>query len=208
MDTEWIDIAWDYTDKTINEKRKALDITNDADKKYSSLFQNIFRLEFYRRDMPSLGYQDVTIENILSDADSINSIIDIFDTLYSIHKNEGFNELWYKYFYFDDQVVGQDEKIRLFWKQKRMPVFELALNGALSVPETVYLYSEFLLYQKVYDENTKEKTINQWTVNKEFISIVFTTLVSSNSFSPFFQMFFLTPDCFFRCSYFHFPCEG
>lgn len=159
MDTEWIDIAWDYTDKTINEKRKALDITNDADKKYSSLFQNIFRLEFYRRDMPSFGYQDVTIENILSDEESINSIIDIFDTLYSIHKNEGFNELWYKYFYFDDQVIGQDEKIRLFWKQKRMPVFELALNGALSVPETVYLYSEYLLFKKGYDENTTKRCL-------------------------------------------------
>lgn len=159
MDTVWIDIAWDYTDKTIDDKHKALDITNDADKKYSSLFQNIFRLEFYRRDMPYLGYQDVTIENILSDEESINRIIDIFDTLHAIHKYEGFSELWYKYFYFDDQVTGQDDKIRLFWKQKRMSVFELALNGTLSVPETVYLYSEYLLYQKRYDENTTKRCL-------------------------------------------------
>ena len=159
MDTEWVDIAWDYTDKTINDKRKPLDITNDADKKYSTLFQNIFRLEFYRRNMPSNENQEPTIQNILSDEESINSIIDIFNTLYTIHKKEGFNELWYKYFYFTDDVVGKDDIIRLFWKQKRMSVFELALNSSLSVPETVYLYSEYLLYKKKYDDQTTKRCL-------------------------------------------------
>ena len=147
MDTKWVDIVWDYTDKTISNKRNTLDITNDADKKFYILFQNIFRLEFYYRDMPSLGFQEPTIQNILSDEDSIKSIIDIFDTLYAIHKNIGFKEAWFKYFYFDDDVVGKENFIRLFWKQKRMSVFEFALNGTLSVPEIVYLYSEYLLYK-------------------------------------------------------------
>ena len=159
MDTEWVDIAWDYTDKTINDKRKPLDITNDADKKYSTLFQNIFRLEFYRRNLPSQGCLEPTIHNILSDEESIKSIIDIFNTLYAIHKEVGFNELWFKYFYFTDDVVGKDDFIRLFWKQKRMSVFELALSGSLSVPETVYLYSEYLLYKKSYDEQTTRRCL-------------------------------------------------
>lgn len=159
MDTEWVDIPWDYTDKTITDKRKTLDITNDFDEKYATLFQNIFRLEFYRRDLPSVGYKEPSIQDILSDEESINCVIDIFDTLYKIHKAEGFNGLWYKYFYFDDAIVGRDDLIRLFWKQKRMSVFELAINGLLTVPETVYLYSEYLLYKKNYDENTMKRCL-------------------------------------------------
>ncbi|MDO4510321.1 MAG: DUF262 domain-containing protein [Bacteroidales bacterium] len=152
MDTEWIDMAWDYTDKTINEKRKALDITNETDTKYSSLFANVFRLEYYRKDLQSKGCEEPTIENVLSDEEGIKSVMDILDTLHSIHKNGGFDDLWNKYFYFSDDIIGEDNKIRLFWKQKRCSVFELALNGALSVPEMVYLYSGYLLYKKKYDE--------------------------------------------------------
>ena len=159
MDTEWIDIVWDYTDKTINERRRELDITNDADKKYSNLFQNIFRLEFYRRNLPASGYSEADIPTILSDSDSIENVIEIFDTLYSIHKNEGFDGFWSKYFYFSDDVVGRDGLIRLFWKQKRMSVFELALNGMLTVPETVYLYSLYLIHKAGYDELTAKRCL-------------------------------------------------
>ena len=58
MDTEWIDIIWDYTDKTLENKRVSLDITQEADKKYSTLFNNVFRLEFYHRNLLSLGQKD------------------------------------------------------------------------------------------------------------------------------------------------------
>ena len=159
MDTEWIDIVWDYTDKAITDKRNALDITNEADKKFSILFQNIFKLEFYRRDLSSLNIQESSIRNILSDEGSIKSVMDIFDTFYSIHKKIGFKKLWYEYFYFDDDVVGKDNYIRLFWKQKRMSVFELALSGTLSVPEMVYFYSVYLLYKKGYDKDTTKRCL-------------------------------------------------
>ena len=57
------------------QKTNALDITNDADKKYSILFQNIFKLEFIAVIyVPSLGYQEPTIQNILSDADNIYNL--------------------------------------------------------------------------------------------------------------------------------------
>lgn len=62
----------------------------------------------------------------------------MFNTLYKIHKNEGFDKLWFKYFYFSDSVVGRDDSIRLFWSRKRSSVFELAMLGDLTVPEIVY----------------------------------------------------------------------
>ena len=159
MDTKWIDIVWDYTDKTINDKRQPLDITNNADMKYSMLFHNIFRVEYYRRNLGAEGLEEQDINSIFKDEEGINSVIDMFDTLYSIHKNEGFNALWFKYFYFNEDVVGNDNVIRLFWKQKHSSVFELAMQGELSVPEVVYMYSMYLLYKKKADENSIKRCL-------------------------------------------------
>ena len=159
MDTKWIDIVWDYTDKAINDKRQPLDITNDANTKYSMLFHNIFRVEFYRRNLGVSGLEEQDINSMLKDKEGVTSVIDMFDVLYSIHKNEGFKALWYKYFYFSEDVVGNDNLIRLFWKQKHSSVFELAMLGELSVPEVVYMYSMYLLYKKGTDENSMKRCL-------------------------------------------------
>lgn len=152
MDTKWIDIVWDYTDKTINDKRQPLDITNDADTKYSMLFHNMFRVEYYRRNLGADGLEEQDINNIFKNTEGVASVIDMFDTLYSIHKKEGFNGLWYKYFYFSGDTIGDDSSIRLFWQQKQSSVFELAMQGELSVPEVVYMYLMYLLYKNGTDE--------------------------------------------------------
>lgn len=159
LDTKWIDIVWDYTDKTINDKRQPLNITNDADTKYFMLFHNIFRVEYYRRNLGASGLNEQDINSIFKDTEGITSVIDMLDTLYSIHKNEGFDALWYKYFYFSEDTVGDDDLIRLFWKQKHSSVFELALQGELSVPEVVYLYSMYLLYKKGADEDSMKRCL-------------------------------------------------
>ena len=159
LDTKWIDIVWDYTDKTINDKRQPLNITNDADTKYFMLFHNIFRVEYYRRNLGASGLNEQDINSIFKDTEGITSVIDMLDTLYSIHKNEGFDALWYKYFYFSEDTVGDDDLIRLFWKQKHSSVFELALQGELSVPEVVYLYSMYLLYKKGTDEDSMKRCL-------------------------------------------------
>lgn len=159
MDTKWIDIVWDYTNKTINDKRQPLDITNDADMKYSMLFHNIFRVEYYRRNLGAGGLDEQNINSIFKDTEGVIGVMDIFDTLYSIHKNKGFDDLWYKYFYFSEDTVGDDNLIRLFWKQKHSSVFELAMQGELSVPEVVYMYSMCLLYKNGADEDSMKRCL-------------------------------------------------
>jgi len=159
MDTKWIDIVWDYTDKTINDKRKPLDITNDADAKYGMLFHNIFRVEYYRRNLGAGGLEEQDINSIFKDAEGVAGVMDMFDILYEIHKNGGFDSLWYKYFYFKEDTVGEDSLIRLFWKQKQSSVFELAMQGELSVPEVVYMYSMYLLYKKSSDEVSTKRCL-------------------------------------------------
>jgi len=159
MDTKWIDIVWDYTNKTINDKRQPLDITNDADMKYSMLFHNIFRVEYYRRNLGAGGLDEQNINSIFKDTEGVIGVMDIFDTLYSIHKNKGFDDLWYKYFYFSEDTVGDDNLIRLFWKQKHNSVFELAMQGELSVPEVVYMYSMCLLYKNGADEDSMKRCL-------------------------------------------------
>lgn len=150
IDSKWIDIVWDHTIKTISSDRTALDITTDADKMYAMLFQNLFNLEFYRRDLSNSGCKEPTIENILGDKNGVNEIISLLDFLYDLHKNGGFDDYWNSYFYFEDKVVGNDERIRLFWKNtnKWKSVFELALYGELTVPERVYFYACYLLHKK------------------------------------------------------------
>ena len=169
MDTQWVDIAWDYTDKNINSRRTALDITNDADKRYSMLFTNIFWLEFYRRNLLEQDKKEPTIELILDSRDNIQSVINLFDTLYSIHKDDNsdtlhsiqktkFDTLWNQYLYTDEVVVGREDKIRLFGRQKRS-VFEDALYKELTVPEMVYFYTFYLLQKNNCDENTCKRCL-------------------------------------------------
>ena len=158
MDTQWVDIAWDYTDKTITGRRTALDITNEVDKKYSMLFKNIFWLESYRRKLMEQVEDDPTIELIMDSKDNIQSVIDLFDTLYGIHKNITFNALWDRYLYADENVVGKDNKVRLFGRQKRS-VFEDALYKELTVPETVYFFSFYLLQRNGCDEETYKRCL-------------------------------------------------
>ena len=151
MDTKWIDIIWDYTVKTV----KSLDVTNNADQMYATLFHNILRLEFYRRNLGEKEFGKHDINNILGDKSRIDDIKEMFDTLHAIHKsNNGFSKLWEKFFYFSDNVTGADDKIRLFWEQKQKSVFELALTGELTNQELVYLYAFLSLYQKQTDDAT------------------------------------------------------
>ena len=152
MDNEWIDIIWEYSDKEISKNRVQLDVTNEVDTKYSMLFHNIFRLEFFRRGLYESDKEDFNYNLLLSDAEGIKTVEEIFESLYSIHKGGGFKELWSKYFYFCDDVVGKDSSIRLFWKKYRNSVFEIALTNELSVPEIVYFYSMYLLYKNKADD--------------------------------------------------------
>lgn len=153
MDTRWIDIVWDYTDKTLSDRRPQIDVTNDADVKYAMLFHNIFRLEYFRRGLYQNDKEELDYSVLLSDAQGIESIGEIFETLYTIHKEIGYKELWDKYFYFSDDVIGKDDSIRLFWKKKRESVFEIALTDELSVPEIVYFYAMYLLFKNKVEES-------------------------------------------------------
>lgn len=150
MDTRWVDIAWHYTDKTLTDKRIQLDVTNEADTKYSMLFQNIFRLEYFRRGLFQGEKEDIKLVTILSSKEDIESVVDIFETLYEIHTTIGFDNQWAKYFYFEDCIIGKDEKVRLFWKQKhdQKSVFETALTDELPVQGLVYFYAMYLLYKQ------------------------------------------------------------
>ncbi len=160
MDTKWIDIVWDYTDKTINDKRRPLDITNDADTMYYRLFQNIFRVEYYRRNLVAGRLEEQDINSIFNDREGIESVMDFFHTLYSIHKNEGFKDLWEKCFYIREDVVGDDSLIRLFFWRQKSSVFELAMQEKqLSVPEVVYLYSMYLLYKKGTNDDSMKRCL-------------------------------------------------
>jgi hypothetical protein len=85
----------------------------------------------------------------------------MFDTMSTIQKTSGITDYLKQYFYFDDNVIGQDSLIRLFWlrQQSRKPVFYLAMDGDLSVPETVYFYTIYLLNKHKKDELTSLKCL-------------------------------------------------
>lgn len=155
MDNQWIDIVWAYTNQEISDKRKALDVTNEADQKYDMLFYNILLIEKYRRNL-----QIFDIASILSDRDAINAVMDLFNFFYDIHKNKGgFAAYFNEYFYFADEKTGMDDKIRLFWQKKKSPVFEFAMLRELTVAEVVYLYALYLLHSKQKDSDISRRCL-------------------------------------------------
>ena len=162
IDTEWIDIVWDYTNKDINSDRTPIDVTNEADLRYSMLFRNIFRIEYYRRNSGGKEPIEPNVKSVFCDEEGIRSVMDMLNTLHQIHfENGGFAALWGKYFYFGDkgEVVGRGDSIRTFWSQKRTSVFELAMQGELTIPESVYLYSMYLLQKSEADDTSKKRCL-------------------------------------------------
>lgn len=162
IDTEWIDIVWGYTDKDVSNGRIPLAVTNDADSRYSMLFHNIFLIEYYRRNPGGKESIEPNVKSVFCDEEGIKSVMDIFETLRQIYTNGGsFGALWGHYFYFGDkgEVIGRDNSIRLFWDKKRNSIFELAMQGELTIPERVYLYSMYLLQKSEADYSSKKRSL-------------------------------------------------
>lgn len=162
IDTEWIDIVWGYTNKDVSNGRIPLAVTNEADSRYSMLFHNIFLIEYYRRNPGGKESIEPNVKSVFCDEEGIKSVMDIFETLRQIYTNDGsFGALWGHYFYFGDkgEVIGRDAPIRLFWDKKRDSIFELAMQGELTIPERVYLYSMYLLQKSEADYSSKKHSL-------------------------------------------------
>lgn len=148
LDNSWMDIVWDYANPDVNgEGERRDEIVNRADDGYMQLINNILRLELFRRNIEPSKNRPATIDEIFTDKQAVDQIVSILDTISNIHKSEGgITENWEKYFYFSEAVIGEDNKIRLFWDSKnRKPVIHLALERDLSVPELIYFYALHLI---------------------------------------------------------------
>ncbi len=159
IDNEWMDILWDYAN--LFEYENDADLIKKADDGFMNLLNNIFRIELFRRGIETSTKRNALIEEIITDEESISRIISILDTLSDIHKNGGIESHWQQYFYFSNNVVGEDDKIRLFWRQEQSqkPVFHLAIDRELSVPEIVYFYALYRLKSTDTDFETSFRSL-------------------------------------------------
>ena len=149
IDNEWMDVLWTYANNCETD-----DVVRKADEGFMHLFDNIFRLELFRRGIETKNDRHIKdISEIVSDEESLDRIIDILDTIQKTQETWGIAEYWYNYFYFSESLCGNSEKIRLFWQLKRSqkPVFHLAMDGDLSVPELIYFYAIYLLVSQDKD---------------------------------------------------------
>lgn len=159
IDNEWMDIIWDYANQFDYEEDSTLIMKADAG--YMNLLSNIFRIELFRRGIEPSTNRHATIDEIITDENSIRQIISILDNLSDIHVNGGISDFWQNYFYFSDNVIGRDDKIRLFWlqTQSQKPVFHLAIDRELSVPEMIYFYALNLIKSRSVDFETSFKCL-------------------------------------------------
>ena len=152
IDNSWMDILWGFA----NQDCEGVDVVKKADDGFMHLFNNIFRLELFRREIETKKNRQAYIDEIITSEKAVTDIISLFDVMSDIQKNGGIQKYWNRYFYFSDDVVGNQELIRLFWlqKQNQKPVFYLAMERDLSVPEMCYLYALYLvnIQKKSYEE--------------------------------------------------------
>ncbi len=167
IDNEWMDIAWDYvySDPEVADKDKI----RKADDGYMNLFNNILRIEMFRRKLETKNNRQPTFDEILKSEKDVKVIEGILDILASINKDtKGIVGYWNSFFYFSKNITGVEvaeeenedghkDKIRLFGENLRKPVFYLAMDGSLSVPEIVWFYAVCQARKKglSYDESFK-----------------------------------------------------
>ena len=157
LDNDWMDILWEYAnvDPTTEDKVKK------ADNGFMRLLKNIFRIEMFIRGLENKVNRQPDFNEIITDESSIKSVVSIMDVLSEINKTEGLGNYWDKYFYFSSEVVGKEDKIRLFWRQEQSqkPVFYLAMERDLSVPEIVYFYSLYHIRKNKKDDEATKKSL-------------------------------------------------
>lgn len=154
IDTDWMDVLWEYAISTEGSKN---DVVKKADTGFMQLFSNIFRLELFVRGIEKQkNRQFSTIGEVISGKVELEGVVSYFDTIRKVKDNGGIEKNWYKYFYFSDEAVGRDDKVRLFWRQaqNRKPVFYLAMEHDLSVPELIYFYALFLVESREIEYDT------------------------------------------------------
>ena len=157
IDNAWMDIMWTYAQSSNDDSN----IVKKADEGFMQMFKNIFRLELFRRKIEVKTNRQASLDEIITDEDSIKQIISIFDTMSDIQKTIGIADYWNKFFYFSDSVLGESDHIRLFWlqKQSQKPVFYLAMDRDLSVPELSYFYALYLVNKKQLEDETALKCL-------------------------------------------------
>jgi len=157
IDNSWMDILWTYAQNSTKEE----DIVKKADDGFMCLFNNIFRMEMFRRKIETQKKRTPAIDEIITDEKSISDIISIFDMMSDLQKGEGISAYWNNYFYFSGDTVGVTDKIRLFWlqSQSQKPVFYLAMDRDLSVPETVYLYAIYIIKTSKKNDDIAKKCL-------------------------------------------------
>ena len=157
IDNAWMDIMWTYAQSSNDDSN----IVKKADEGFMQMFKNIFRLELFRRKIEVKTNRQASLDEIITDEDSIKQIISIFDTMSDIQKTIGIADYWNKFFYFSDSVLGESDHIRLFWlqKQSQKPVFYLAMDRDLSVPELSYFYALYLVNQQQLEDETALKCL-------------------------------------------------
>lgn len=148
IDAEWVDISWDYTSKALGNDRKPIDVTTEADKKYTVLFNNILKIETFLQNSYN-KVPELSLNEIITSRDIVLSMENILDTMLAVHKSIGFKKIWLNYFYDDDNIVGQANHMRYnFSKRQQNPIFIQAIEKDLTVPETIYFYALYLLCTK------------------------------------------------------------
>lgn len=157
IDNAWMDIMWTYAQSSNDDSN----IVKKADEGFMQMFKNIFRLELFRRKIEVKTNRQASLNEIITDEDSIKQIISIFDTMSDIQKTIGIADYWNKFFYFSDSVLGESDHIRLFWlqKQSQKPVFYLAMDRDLSVPELSYFYALYLVNKRQLEDETALKCL-------------------------------------------------
>lgn len=157
LDNDWMDILWEYANVDSSTKDKV----KKADNGFMHLFKNIFRIEMFLRGIENKVNRQPDFNEIITDEASIKRVVSFLDVLSEINKTEGLGNYWNNYFYFSSEVIGKEDKIRLFWEQEQnhKPVFYLAMERDLSVPEIVYFYSLYHIRKNKKDEDATKKSL-------------------------------------------------
>ena len=90
IDNAWMDIMWTYAQSSNDDSN----IVKKADEGFMQMFKNIFRLELFRRKIEVKTNRQASLDEIITDEDSIKQIISIFDTMSGIQKTIGIADYW------------------------------------------------------------------------------------------------------------------
>jgi len=142
LDGSWMDMLWKNADRKVE----------NVDNGFINFFHAIIQIRYCLNNDDCSITDRYCYENTMLECEDLDFLISFFNAFDARYKNDSFDVYWDSFFYTSTDILGENDKIRLFGRAKEN-IFITAIRGKLTNADYVLLYAVYLgLHHQINEE--------------------------------------------------------